>query len=232
MRHTISAPSVDDHPFMPSSHIGCAWEHKQPPRDISAEAARCARCRRAVPRRGSASLARGYTDHALASRVQRCQVPTRCNVRGLRRLKDAAGRRLAGGVVLHDGTTSVRFGEGLFAVPIRALRNHRDRDRRPALPARSPRRSPAVVHAARPCIGPRRPLAMVPARDARPVGVGRGGGYATPGFAGGSHPARGAGGPLARGPGRRARPGAAPGAGRDAAGGGRQIGRASCRERV
>jgi len=41
--------------------------------------------------------------------------------RGLRRLRDAAGNRFAGGVVLYDGETTASFGDGLFAVPVRAL---------------------------------------------------------------------------------------------------------------
>lgn len=41
--------------------------------------------------------------------------------RGLRKLKDASGRRFACGVVLYDGETSASFGEKLFAVPVRAL---------------------------------------------------------------------------------------------------------------
>jgi hypothetical protein len=41
--------------------------------------------------------------------------------RGLRKLKEAAGRGFAGGVVLYDGETTASFGDGLFAVPIRAL---------------------------------------------------------------------------------------------------------------
>jgi len=40
--------------------------------------------------------------------------------RGLRKLKEAAGR-FAAGVVLYDGETCAGFGERLFAVPIRAL---------------------------------------------------------------------------------------------------------------
>jgi hypothetical protein len=36
-------------------------------------------------------------------------------------LKAAAGKRFAGGVVLYDGEVSAGFGEGLFAVPLRAL---------------------------------------------------------------------------------------------------------------
>jgi predicted AAA+ superfamily ATPase len=41
--------------------------------------------------------------------------------RGLRKLKEAAGKRFAAGVVLYDGEASASFGEGLHAVPIRAL---------------------------------------------------------------------------------------------------------------
>jgi uncharacterized protein len=41
--------------------------------------------------------------------------------RGLRKLKDATGRRFAGGVVLYDGETTASFGDGLFAVPVRSL---------------------------------------------------------------------------------------------------------------
>lgn len=41
--------------------------------------------------------------------------------RGLRKLKDAVGSQFAGGAVLYDGETSVSFGDGLFAVPIRML---------------------------------------------------------------------------------------------------------------
>lgn len=41
--------------------------------------------------------------------------------RGLRRLREAAGYRFITGVVLYDGELSVRFGERLYAVPIRFL---------------------------------------------------------------------------------------------------------------
>ena len=41
--------------------------------------------------------------------------------RGLRKLKDATGRRFAGGVVLYDGETTASFGDGMFAVPVRLL---------------------------------------------------------------------------------------------------------------
>ncbi len=41
--------------------------------------------------------------------------------RGLRKLKEAAGNRFRGGVVLYDGETSASFGDGLYAVPLRTL---------------------------------------------------------------------------------------------------------------
>ncbi|MBL9140822.1 MAG: DUF4143 domain-containing protein, partial [Phycisphaerae bacterium] len=41
--------------------------------------------------------------------------------RGLRRLREASGKRFVCGVVLYDGEVTVGFGDGLFAVPISAL---------------------------------------------------------------------------------------------------------------
>lgn len=41
--------------------------------------------------------------------------------RGLRKLKEATGKRFAAGIVLYDGETSASFGEGFRAVPIRLL---------------------------------------------------------------------------------------------------------------
>ena len=46
---------------------------------------------------------------------------TPSDFRGLRKLRDAAGSRFAGGVLLYDGETSVSFGDGLYAVPMRLL---------------------------------------------------------------------------------------------------------------
>lgn len=43
------------------------------------------------------------------------------DLRGLRKLRDAAGARFACGVVLYDGSATVRFGDALFAVPLRQL---------------------------------------------------------------------------------------------------------------
>ena len=41
--------------------------------------------------------------------------------RGLRKLCDVAGKQFVAGVVLYDGSATVRFGDSLFAVPIRML---------------------------------------------------------------------------------------------------------------
>ncbi len=41
--------------------------------------------------------------------------------RGLRKLRESAGKRFAAGVVLYDGEAMASFGENLFAVPIRSL---------------------------------------------------------------------------------------------------------------
>jgi len=41
--------------------------------------------------------------------------------RGLRKLRDAADKKFAAGVVLYDGEVTAPFGEGLYAVPIRSL---------------------------------------------------------------------------------------------------------------
>jgi hypothetical protein len=46
---------------------------------------------------------------------------TAADFRGLRKLRGAAGKRFVGGVVLYDGETSASFGDGMYAVPIRAL---------------------------------------------------------------------------------------------------------------
>ena len=53
--------------------------------------------------------------------VKAAATVTAADFRGLRRLREAAGRRFVAGVVLYDGETSAGFGEGLHAVPIRAL---------------------------------------------------------------------------------------------------------------
>lgn len=46
---------------------------------------------------------------------------TAADFRGLRKLKEATGKRFAAGVVLYDGEVSASFGDRFFAVPIRQL---------------------------------------------------------------------------------------------------------------
>lgn len=53
--------------------------------------------------------------------VKAAATVTAADFSGLRKLRDAAGKRFAAGVVLYDGETSASFGEGLHAVPLRAL---------------------------------------------------------------------------------------------------------------
>ena len=53
--------------------------------------------------------------------VKAAATVTAGDFRGLRKLKEACGKRFAGGVVVYDGETSASFGDGLYAVPIRAL---------------------------------------------------------------------------------------------------------------
>lgn len=53
--------------------------------------------------------------------VKAAATVTVSDFRGLRKLKDASGNRFAGGVVLYDGELSASFGDGMYAVPIRAL---------------------------------------------------------------------------------------------------------------
>jgi len=53
--------------------------------------------------------------------VKAAATATAADFRGLRKLQAAAGKRFANGVVLYDGETSAGFGEGMYAVPIRAL---------------------------------------------------------------------------------------------------------------
>lgn len=53
--------------------------------------------------------------------VKAAATVTAADFRGLRKLKEAAGRRFTTGVVLYDGESSVGFGDGMHAVPIRML---------------------------------------------------------------------------------------------------------------
>lgn len=47
---------------------------------------------------------------------------TDADFRGLRKLKDAAGGHFAAGMVLYDGESCADFGDKLYAVPVRVLR--------------------------------------------------------------------------------------------------------------
>ena len=53
--------------------------------------------------------------------VKAAATVTASDFRGLRRLKQAAAQRFAGGIVLYDGEATMPFGEGLYAVPLRCL---------------------------------------------------------------------------------------------------------------
>lgn len=59
--------------------------------------------------------------HIAGVEIKASATVTAADFRGLRKLKEVAGKRFAGGVVLYDGETSASFGDGLHAVPIRAL---------------------------------------------------------------------------------------------------------------
>lgn len=56
-----------------------------------------------------------------AVEVKASATVTAADFRGLTKLRDNAGKRFSCGVVLYDGEASLRFGERLFAVPVRAL---------------------------------------------------------------------------------------------------------------
>jgi hypothetical protein len=53
--------------------------------------------------------------------VRAAATATESDLRGLRKLRDLAGERFAAGVVLYDGSATIRFGDGFYAVPVRAL---------------------------------------------------------------------------------------------------------------
>lgn len=59
--------------------------------------------------------------HVAGVEVKASSTVTPADFRGLTKLRLAAGKRFAGGVVLYDGEVSVGFGESLYAVPIRRL---------------------------------------------------------------------------------------------------------------
>ena len=53
--------------------------------------------------------------------VKAAATVTSADFRGLRKLAKAAGERFSAGVVVYDGETRTRFGERLYAVPVRRL---------------------------------------------------------------------------------------------------------------
>lgn len=53
--------------------------------------------------------------------VKASSTVTGSDFRGLRKLQEATGKRFLAGIVLYDGDSVARFGEGLYAVPINAL---------------------------------------------------------------------------------------------------------------
>lgn len=65
-------------------------------------------------------LERGAGDVA-GVEVKASATVTAADFRGLRKLKAAAGKKFAGGVVLYDGETVAGFGDGLYAVPVGVL---------------------------------------------------------------------------------------------------------------
>lgn len=66
-----------------------------------------------VIERGAAQLA--------GVEVKAAATVTAADFRGLRKLRDVAGKHFACGVVLYDGETCAPFGDGLYAVPLRML---------------------------------------------------------------------------------------------------------------
>ena len=60
--------------------------------------------------------------HAIAGVEVKASATVRSSdFRGLRKLKSVTGTRFRNGVVLYDGETTVPFGDGLYAIPIRRL---------------------------------------------------------------------------------------------------------------
>jgi predicted AAA+ superfamily ATPase len=53
--------------------------------------------------------------------VKAAATVTNADFRGLRKLKEVTGEQFAAGLVLYDGEVTASFGDGLYAVPIRAL---------------------------------------------------------------------------------------------------------------
>jgi predicted AAA+ superfamily ATPase len=60
-------------------------------------------------------------DEVAGVEVKSAASVTSSDFRGLRRLREATGRRFRAGIVLYDGESRASFGDGLYAVPIRTL---------------------------------------------------------------------------------------------------------------
>ena len=65
-------------------------------------------------------LEHGYSAVA-GVEVKAAATASEADFRGLRKLRDAAGKRFVAGVVLYDGSATVDYRDGLFAVPLRRL---------------------------------------------------------------------------------------------------------------
>lgn len=65
-------------------------------------------------------IERGHAEIA-GVEVKAAATASEADLRGLRKLRDAAGKRFVAGVVLYDGSATIRFSDGLFAVPVRKL---------------------------------------------------------------------------------------------------------------
>ena len=63
----------------------------------------------------------GSGQRVVGVEVKAAATVTANDFRGLRKLKESAGDRFAGGVVLYDGEVTTTFGDKLFALPIRSL---------------------------------------------------------------------------------------------------------------
>ncbi len=53
--------------------------------------------------------------------VKAAATVTEGDLRGLRKLRDAAGKHFTSGVVLYDGSATIAYGDDLYAVPLRTL---------------------------------------------------------------------------------------------------------------
>lgn len=63
----------------------------------------------------------GASQRVAGVEVKAAATVTASDFRGLRKLKEIAGKRFVAGVVLYDGEVTAPFGDKLFAVPIRSL---------------------------------------------------------------------------------------------------------------